>query len=141
MKGSIDISGIEQVASAMKALSGFPEQRQLIQAAGRKAARVYVRAAKASVARVSGELRRSIGTKSARKGNSVIAGPRRGGKWKGYHGHLYEDGFRSRSGRMIQGKGKLEQAWKATSGQVRTVQIQEIGKQFGKYADKALRRK
>lgn len=124
----------------MNALAGFPEQKQLIQAASRKAARIYVRSAKAAIPRRSGELRRSIGTKNARNSSSVIVGPRRGGKWKGYHGHLYEEGFTHFSGKKVAGKRALNRTWSSTSAAVRALQVQELSAKFNKYADKALKR-
>jgi len=136
----ITINGIKEVEQSMKALSGFPQQRQLIQAAGRRAARVYISAAKASIPRKTGELKRSIGTKSSRTTNSVIVGPRRGGKFKGYHGHLYEEGFTHRSGVKVQGAKTLQRAWDATKTKVRDVQMQVIGEKFNQYASKALKR-
>lgn len=140
MAGDITLVGLKDVERSMKALAGFPEQKQLIQSASRKAARIYINAAKANIPRKTGELRRSMGTKNSRRSSSVIVGPRRGGRFKGYHAHLFEDGFTHKSGRKVAGRHVLRRTWQSTSQQVMNVQIQEIGARFNKYAEKALKR-
>lgn len=148
----ISITGIKEVESAMKALAGFPEQRQLLQAANRRAARPYVKAAKANVPVGNGDLKKSIGVKSARRTNTIVAGPRESKKWRGFTGKFFEDGTAPRSTKSQLWKGTtfrgritptrpFSRAWGSVKVQVRDLQIQYIKQLFDKYATKALNRR
>lgn len=131
----------------IQALRGFPEQKQLIQEAGQKAFKPYIRALK-SVLRSehydSGDLAKSIGLKKARNSNTVIAGPRRGGKKgssrAGYHAHLIEHGWLTTKGTNVAGTDVMEKVWKNSAPQVQRDFYKELENLFDKYYQKAMKR-
>lgn len=156
MDKNISVLGVPEVQKALKALSGFPEQRQLIQAANRRAARPYISKAKSNVKSViettpnsksKGDLVRSIGTKSAKRSNTIIVGPRESKKWRGFTGRFLEEGTEERFTRKtsaargkITAKRPLAKAWAQSAGTFLELQIFHISALWDKYADKAIRR-
>ena len=96
MGKNLTFRGFEEIQTILDALPkklGPP----IILGVLRKGARPIVKRAKEMVsnADVTGNLTRSIGIINGRgqgKGESVYVGPRRGGGYYGYHGHLLEYG-------------------------------------------------
>jgi hypothetical protein len=104
MSIKISISGAAELDRTLKT---FPKvmQNNILQNAHIAASRVMVDGAKALAPRgETGNLKRSIGVERVSIGLSggtgvVQLGPRRGGGFKGYHGHLIEYGKTNRGGR------------------------------------------
>jgi hypothetical protein len=122
-----------------KVLKGLPDQinDKVLQSANIAAARPLVQKEKELAPKLTGGLIDSIGVVKASSSSltqrdlgAVQAGPRRGGKNKGFHGHLNEYGTKVRA---TKGKGKFHvpanrgvmpakpfafPAWEATKDQV-----------------------
>lgn len=93
-KKNLRFEGIEEIAQVLSALPGRLGPQVILKTL-RKAAKPIVAEAKSRAPRDKGDLIRSIGVINGRgqgKGQSVYVGPRRGGSFKGYAGHLVEYG-------------------------------------------------
>lgn len=93
-KKNLQFRGFEELAQVFDALPGRLGAKT-VQGILRKAVKPIVEEAKAKVPKRTGNLKKSIGTIAGRgqgKGTQVYAGPRRGGPYKGYAGHLIEYG-------------------------------------------------
>lgn len=155
---TIAIDGIREVNKLLAKLNDYPkQQKQLIQVGGRAALRPTVRAMrsvapksnkapftdKSGIRRRSGDLKRSIGTKSARKSPTVIAGPRRSKKWVGFYATMVEYGTVSRSTRAganrgrVSGINRMGNAAQRTKPTVMRIYRDKISDSFAKYAKKA----
>lgn len=95
------LTGVKEVDQLLR---GLPKelQHKILVNAHAAAARPMVRSAQSKINRVTGRLQDSIGViksstrQSADRLGMVTIGPRRGGLYKGYHGHLIEYGHWSR---------------------------------------------
>lgn len=147
-----DIRGIPEVASILKSLNGFRQQKQLLQYAGRKAAKPYVNAARSAVRdkQKTGNLYKSIGTKSARRSSVVIAGPRTGGRYKGFVGPLLEDGTDDRYTKRQTWKGTtyrgsiratkvFTRAWQSSKAESLRLLVHYVKEGWNKYSLRALK--
>lgn len=155
---TITIDGIQQVNKLLQKLNDYPkQQKQLIQVGGRAALRPTVRAMRAAapksnkqpftdrsgIRRRSGDLKRSIGTKSARKSPTVIAGPRRSKKWVGFYATMVEYGTVRRATKSganrgsVRGINRIGNAAQRTKPTVMRIYRDKILDSFGKYAKKA----
>lgn len=88
--------GIEELSQVLDALAGNQKlSNKVVRGILNKAAKPIIDEAKSRVAKEDGDLKKSIGTIPGRgrgKGEQVYIGPRRGGRFKGYAGHLVEYG-------------------------------------------------
>lgn len=111
----------EQIAALRDFFDGLSaaDQRKIFLAAFRRASKPMVDEAKATVPRRTGNLQRSIGTIALSGEAALLMGARKGGGYKGWHGHLIENGtverFRKKkknapTGKVI-GTAFLEQAY------------------------------
>lgn len=95
------------------------DQAKIFKAGFRKAAEPLVKTAQANVKVFTGNLRRSIGTKTNIPGDiGVLIGARTYGQYKGYHGHLIESGTELRY-RKKRGSAVREFAAKVFGGSYR----------------------
>ena len=96
MGKNLSFTGIEELSQVLDALSGDKKlSNKVVRGILNKAAKPIIVDAQARVSKDKGELRKSIGTIPGRgqgKGEQVYIGPRRGGRFKGYAGHLVEYG-------------------------------------------------
>lgn len=82
----------------------YIDQRKVLISAFRKATKPVIDQAKANVHVHTGNLRKSIGMLTLRNEIAVIVGARKGRGYKGFHGHLVEDGTRDRYVKTWRGK-------------------------------------
>ncbi len=111
------------------------DQRKIWMSAFRRSAQPLVDAAKANApigktrkrkgtVITGGNLRRSIGVVAMRDEIAVLVGARRGGGYKGWHGHLVESGTRERFTKegykrgSVDGKRFFEPAFESTQEQM-----------------------
>lgn len=142
----VNVKGIDKVNAKIASLSAYPkQQKQLIQAAGRRSLRPVVSAMRASIgsSNRTRTLYRSIGTKSARSTPTVIAGPRSGRSLQargadGYYGRFFEKGFTHRSGKAVRGRNKLMPAARSKKASVANIYAEQIEQLFSKYARKVV---
>jgi hypothetical protein len=101
------------------------DQRKIFISAYRKASKPIIAAAVAGAPSRSGRLKKSFGTIEIPKDIAILVGAKKGGKYKGWHGHLVENGTVARfrkskknasTGRVI-GLHYFEQAFNQTEGQ------------------------
>jgi hypothetical protein len=101
------------------------DQRRIFIAAYRKASKPIIAAAVALAPEKSGRLKKSFGTIEIPKDIAILVGAKKGGKYKGWHGRLVENGTTVRyrrtkknapTGRVI-GLHYFEQAFNQTEGQ------------------------
>ncbi|MGY2133651.1 HK97-gp10 family putative phage morphogenesis protein [Hymenobacter sp. HD11105] len=107
-KNSFQFKGFKELGQVLDALPGRLGP-QTVLGILKKGAKPMVEEARrlASNADVTGDLTRSIGAINGRgrgKGMQVYVGPRRGGGFKGYHGHLLEYGTAPHRIKPINGK-------------------------------------
>lgn len=153
---TIAINGIDKVLKNLQQLNEFPKvQKQLVQTAGRAALRPTVKAMRAAAPRSnkktfssngkprkSGDLRRSIGTKSARRSPTVIAGPRESSRFVGFYGKMVEYGTANRTTKKGYNRGRLGginrmmPAAQSTRSQVMRIYVNNVRLAFDKYAKK-----
>lgn len=140
------VVGMKELIKNIKSLEGFIEQKQLLQDSGRKALRPYVRRARsAAPVGETGNLKRSIGIKSAKRSGVVFAGPRRG-KYKGYHAHMLEYGTKLRNtdsganrGRIVT-NGFLRRTYEPMKSTILQTYMRDLPRKLNKYLAKALRK-
>lgn len=93
---SIGFKGIEELNQVLDGLAGDKKlSGKVVRGILNKGAKPIIDDAKNRVAKENGDLQKSIGTIPGRgrgKGEQVYVGPRRGGRFKGYAGHLVEYG-------------------------------------------------
>ena len=140
-KRGMRVTGAKQLDKVLRDLAKVDNRagRKVMRQALTVAAKPIVRDAKAKVAKRSGNLRRSIGAVSPKGSGtkvSVKVGPRTGGKWKGFHGHLVEFGHALvRGGKVIghvPAKPFMRPAWDTNKGGV----LRTIGREIGPRIEK-----
>ncbi|MGI4862425.1 MAG: HK97-gp10 family putative phage morphogenesis protein [Janthinobacterium lividum] len=96
MGKNLSFVGIEELSQVLDALAGEKRlSNKVVRGILNKAAKPIIQKAKELAPREDGDLQKSIGTIPGRgqgKGEQVYVGPRRGGSFKGYAGHLVEYG-------------------------------------------------
>lgn len=96
MGKNLSFTGIEELGQVLAGLSGDKRlSGKVVRGILGKAAKPIVAEAKARVSKENGDLQKAIGTipgRGAGKGEQIYIGPRRGGRFKGYAGHLVEYG-------------------------------------------------
>lgn len=100
MEISIDSSQIDVLKDFFAGLS-TADQRKIFLTAFRKAAKPIIADAKASAPRKTGNLIRSIGTVGVPNEAAILVGAKKGGGYKGWHGHLVENGTVERFRRKL----------------------------------------
>jgi HK97 gp10 family phage protein len=107
MSVTLSVTGIKELDDLLK---GLPKQLQhrYLQAAHADAAKPLIDRAQGNAPYKTGRLEESIGVikptlRKATEIGIVKVGPRRGGSYKGYHGHLIEFGHRivTRKGKTV----------------------------------------
>ncbi len=88
METTIDSREVDILKKFFNDLS-LPNQRKVLLAAFRKAAKPLVVAAKLNVSKDTGRLMKAIGTMAVPRETSILVGAKKG---KGWHGHLLESG-------------------------------------------------
>lgn len=152
MNVNVRLTGVEEIDAVFR---GLPNvfQDKVLQDAHAKALSFTVNRAKLLAPEgPTGNLVDSIGVVRARgRGRTemglVYAGPRRRGKYKGYHGHLIEFGFKTRikHGRrgkktFVQGKPFMEPAWEQTKNTVLKVIPVELGRKLNAFMRRTIRK-
>lgn len=96
MGKNLRFEGIEELSQVLDGLAGDKRlSSQVVRQILNKGAKPIIETAKELVAKRDGDTAKSIGTIAGRgqgKGEQVYVGPRRGGPYKGYAGHLIEYG-------------------------------------------------
>jgi len=85
---TVNVKILEDFFSGLSAI----DQRKIFTSSFRKAAKPLVSRLKTSVPKRSGNLMRSIGSLMVSREIAIIVGARKTRPYKGYHGHLVEDG-------------------------------------------------
>lgn len=117
------LTGVKEIDAVLKGLPKQLQHRVLVNA-HTAAAKPLIRSAQSKVNRVTGHLQDSIGVikSSTKRSNDrlgmVTVGPRRGGSYKGFHGHLLEYGHWSRPQiKTLLGFGGVKLVRKESKGQ------------------------
>jgi HK97 gp10 family phage protein len=96
MAKNLKFVGIEELNQVLDGLAGDKKlSGKVVRGILNKAAKPIIVDAKSRVSKKDGDLQRAIGSIPGRgqgKGEQVYVGPRRGGRFKGYAGHLVEYG-------------------------------------------------
>lgn len=96
MAKNLSFVGIEELSQVLDGLAGDKKlSNKVVRGILNKAAKPIIVDAQARVSKKDGDLQKSIGSIPGRgrgKGEQVYVGPRRGGRFKGYAGHLVEYG-------------------------------------------------
>jgi HK97 gp10 family phage protein len=96
MGKNLAFTGIEELTQVLDALAGDKKlSNKVVRGILNKAAKPIIQKAQELAPKEDGDLRKSIGSIPGRgqgKGEQVYVGPRRGGRFKGYAGHLVEYG-------------------------------------------------
>lgn len=96
MGKNLRFEGIEELGQVLDGLAGDKKlSNQVVRGILNQGAKPIIAEAKSRVPKGNGDLEKSIGTIPGRgqgKGQQVYVGPRRGGRYKGYAGHLVEYG-------------------------------------------------
>lgn len=96
MAKNLKFVGIEELSQVLDALAGDKKlSNRVVRGILNKAAKPIIQKAKELAPEGDGDLKKSIGAIPGRgqgKGEQVYVGPRRGGRFKGYAGHLVEYG-------------------------------------------------
>jgi HK97 gp10 family phage protein len=93
---NLSFTGISELTEVLDALAGDKKlSGKVVRGILNKAAKPIIQKAKELAPKEDGDLQKAIGTIPGRgqgKGEQVYIGPRRGGRFKGYAGHLVEYG-------------------------------------------------
>lgn len=96
MGKNLSFTGISELSEVLDALAGDKKlSGKVVRGILNKAAKPIIDKAKELAPKEDGDLQKAIGTVPGRgqgKGEQVYVGPRRGGRFKGYAGHLVEYG-------------------------------------------------
>ena len=96
MAKNLSFVGIEELSQVLDALAGDKKfSNKVVRGILNKAAKPIIQKAQELAPEEDGDLKKSIGAIPGRgrgKGEQVYVGPRRGGRFKGYAGHLVEYG-------------------------------------------------
>ncbi|HLO59826.1 MAG TPA: HK97 gp10 family phage protein [Bacteroidales bacterium] len=124
MEVSIETGQLKVLEDFFQELSNA-DQRKIFIAAYRKASKPIIAAAQAGAPEKSGRLKKSIGSIEIPKDIAILVGAKKSGKYKGWHGHLVENGTKMRyrrskksasTGRVL-GTHFFEEAFNRTEGQ------------------------
>lgn len=88
---SVNSQQIESLREFFDGLSAA-DQRRIFLTAFRRAAKPIITEAKATVPRRTGNLARSIGSIAVANEAAILVGAKKSGGYKGWHGHLIENG-------------------------------------------------
>jgi len=91
MEIQINTTQIDALKEFFEGLSAT-DQRRIFLTAFRKAAKPIIAEAKSTVPRRTGNLARSIGSIAVANEAAIIVGAKKSGGYKGWHGHLIENG-------------------------------------------------
>lgn len=86
---------------------GTMDQRKIFLAGFRRASRPIIATARAGAPRRTGTLMKSIGTVEVPNEIAILVGAKKSGTYKGWHGHLVENGTRERFRRSGAPTGKV----------------------------------
>jgi HK97 gp10 family phage protein len=148
MSATLSVTGIKEIDDLLK---GLPKQltHRVLQAAHADAAKPLINAAQAYAPYRTGKLERSIGAikpsiHKATEIGIVKVGPRRGGSYKGYHGHLIEYGHRivTRKGKTVgrtSPKPFMEPAFNVTKAKVEANIADSIAKKLLGYMRRTIK--
>jgi HK97 gp10 family phage protein len=124
MEVKIDTGQVRILEDFFNSLS-YTDQRKIFLAGFRRAAKPLIAAAKINVPKRTGTLMRSIGSIEVPQEIAIIVGAKKAGRYKGWHGHLVENGTKERVRRKNKGStGKMpathffENSYNATKEQV-----------------------
>jgi len=96
MGKNLSFIGVEELSQVLDGLAGDKKlSGKVVRGILNKAAKPIIQKAQELAPKGNGDLQKSIGTIPGRgqgKGEQVYVGPRRGGRYKGYAGHLVEYG-------------------------------------------------
>lgn len=149
MSATITITGLKEIDQVLK---GLPDQltHQILTAAHADAAKPLIGTAKSIVRKKSGNLSNSIGVKKTNLSKVGIIGlvqigPLRGGRNRGFHGHLIEYGHRivTKLGRNVGISKKfpfMEPSFNATQGIVEKNISDSIGKKLLSYMRRTIKK-
>ncbi|MVN78923.1 hypothetical protein GO988_21550 [Hymenobacter sp. HMF4947] len=96
MGKNLAFEGVNELMQVLDGLAGDKKlSNKVVRGILNKAAKPIIQRAQELVSKEDGDLQKSIGTIPGRgqgRGEQVYVGPRRGGRYKGYAGHLVEYG-------------------------------------------------
>lgn len=108
---NLSFVGIEELGQVLDGLSNDKKlSNKVVRGILNKAAKPIITEAQSRVSKDNGDLQKSIGSIPGRgrgKGEQVYVGPRRGGRFKGYAGHLVEYGTAPHIIKAKAAEGKL----------------------------------
>lgn len=144
MSLKVSITGAKEIDAVLRGMPLLLADRVLAQAHTDAAFPLVSKAHLLAPVGKTGNLADSIGVVRAgisRGGNvgQVSVGPRRGGAYRGYHGHLIEYGKTNRDGTKTQAKPFMAPAYESTKNEVEKGIADNIGKRLNAFMKRTLR--
>lgn len=143
MATTVQVTGLKDTQDLLKRLSSTIGRRVLL-ASLRKGATPIVKSIRRNTPVDTGNLKRSVGKKAARKRNNtsaaMVIGFRTSGSNKGQHGHIIEKGHKTRSGGTVKGRHILLRAYHTEAVNAITLTKNELGPQILKQIEKMAKR-
>lgn len=143
MSVKISVTGVEQIDAVLK---GLPMQLQdrVLKNAHADAAKPLIDVAQSIVPYRTGNLRASIGVervnlKRTNEVGLIRVGPLRGGKRKGYHGHLIEFGKTNRDGSKTNPQPFMRPAFDQTKDLVESRITNSIAKKLDQFMRRTIK--
>lgn len=141
MKFEVRLTGFKEIDNVLK---GMPKElsHKVIQAANVESSKPLIEAEKLGAPEgPTGNLVDSIGAIKTSMGRAqslgeITVGPRRGGRFKGYAGHLVEYGTKQRTNRRGANRGSMPAkpfalpAWEKTKGVVQSMINTQLGRKL-----------
>lgn len=143
MAKEVQVTGLKEVQDLLKRLPKVIGHRILL-ASLRKGATPIVKNIRSNTPVDTGNLKKSVGKKAARKKNNesalIVIGFRTSGSNKGFHGHFIEEGFKTRGGGSVKGLHILLRAYQTTAPNAIAITKNQLGPQILKAIEKMAKR-
>lgn len=140
----ISVSGVDKIDKVLRGMPVFISDTLLLNVHSKAAEPLVQRAKLLAPLGKTGNLTKSVGIikegiKKSDQLGLVKVGPRRGGNYKGYHGHLLEFGKTNRDGTRTRPRPFMRPAFNQTKDQVERIIIYQISKQVSDYIKKGVK--
>lgn len=144
MNVRLSITGVKEIDACLRGLPLQVSDRILQQAHTDAAFPLVAKAHMLAPVGKTGNLAESIGVvktgiKRGGQIGQVSVGPRRGGGFKGFHGHFIEFGKTNRDGSRSEARPFMEPAFNATKNEVEANIAQNIGRRLLNFMKRTLR--
>lgn len=144
MSVKISLTGVKEIDACLKGMPLLLSDKVLSQAHTDAAFPLVAKAHMLAPIGKTGNLADSIGVIKvgiSRGGNigQVSVGPRRGGGFKGFHGHLIEYGKTNRNGTRTQPKPFMQPAYETTKEEVENRIAENLGKRLNAFIKKTVK--